>query len=138
VESFLIAPCGINCSTCIAFLRKKNKCSGCMSETGIKVTHSSSCKIKNCESLTNSDSNLCYECIRFPCQRIKNIDKRYSTRYHLSLIQNLLTIKEIGMTKFLAKESIRWSCPNCGSALSVHREYCPTCNQIYIPDPSLY
>lgn len=28
-EKHLIAPCGMNCGTCIAYLRDKNKCPGC-------------------------------------------------------------------------------------------------------------
>lgn len=28
-DKSLIAPCGMNCGTCIAYLRDKNKCPGC-------------------------------------------------------------------------------------------------------------
>ena len=30
----------------------------------------------------------------FPCRRLKELDKRYHTRYHMSIIDNLNYIKE--------------------------------------------
>lgn len=124
----LIAPCGINCGTCLGHLRTKNRCIGCWPNTGFKVPHCSLCKIKNCEHLSQTESKFCYECKMFPCKRLKQLDKRYRTKYHVSLIENLLSIKEIGIDAFLAKESVWWTCPNCGATICVHREICLNCN----------
>jgi hypothetical protein len=123
----MIAPCGINCGTCIGHLRDKNKCCGCWPETGFKPYHCSACSIKNCEYLNNTTSGFCYDCEKFPCQRLKQLDKRYKNKYHISLIQNQLKVKEIGMENFLAAENTKWTCPVCGSVLSVHRENCMNC-----------
>jgi hypothetical protein len=125
----LIAPCGINCGTCMAYLReKKNRCHGCR-HADLNIPKSRmSCRIKNCENLSRTKSKLCAECFNFPCPRLMNLDKRYRTRYHTSLIQNLVTIKETGMIYYLENEVRKWSCPNCGSVLSVHRESCLICN----------
>jgi hypothetical protein len=125
----MIAPCGINCGTCMAYMReKKNRCHGCRhADLNIPVTRLN-CKIKNCEHLQNTESNLCSDCPLFPCARLKHIDKRYRTRYKTSLIRNLDTIKEIGLDNFVETEVRRWSCPNCGSVLSVHKDYCLKCN----------
>jgi hypothetical protein len=124
----MIAPCGINCGTCIAFLREKNRCHGCRhANLNIPVSRMS-CRIKNCEHLQKTESKLCSECLVFPCARLKHLDKRYRTRYQTSLIQNLVTIKETGMEPFLTNEARKWSCPNCGSNLSVHRDSCLRCN----------
>ena len=128
-DKVLIAPCGINCGTCIAYLRNKNKCCGCRPETGFKVAHCNSCKIKNCDNLVTTDSKFCYDCDKFPCQRLKHIDKRYRIKYKTSLIQNLTKIKEIGIINYLAEESIRWTCPECGSVISVHRDNCLSCKR---------
>jgi hypothetical protein len=128
-EKILIAPCGMNCGTCIAYRRDRNKCCGCWPETGYKVNHCASCSIKNCESLAKTDSKFCYDCDSFPCKRLKHIDKRYRTKYRTSFIQNLITIKDKGITNFLKNEAIKWTCPNCGSTLSCHRNNCLTCNQ---------
>jgi hypothetical protein len=125
----LIAPCGINCGTCMAYLReKKNRCHGCrFTDLNIPKTRLN-CRIKNCEHLEKTESKLCSDCHLFPCARLKQIDKRYRTRYKTSLIKNLDTIKEMGMTYFIENEVRRWSCPNCGSILSVHKDHCMRCS----------
>jgi hypothetical protein len=123
----MIAPCGINCGTCMAYLRVKNKCYGCWADFDSKRKTCNECKIKKCELLTKTASKFCFECEIFPCERMKHIDKRYRTKYRASLIQNLITIKEIGITAFLELEVKKWTCPNCGSTLSVHRDSCMAC-----------
>jgi hypothetical protein len=124
----MIAPCGINCGTCIAHLRNRNKCYGCRPDSGSKVNHCNTCRIRNCEYISKTGSKFCYDCEIFPCLRLKQIDKRYRIKYKTGLIQNLITIKEIGINKYLKNEIARWSCPNCGSLISVHRDNCLTCN----------
>ena len=125
----LIAPCGINCGTCYAFMRNKNKCYGCLENSHGKRKSCQNCKIKNCEFLEQTVSNFCYDCTAFPCRRLTKLDKRYSTRYRASLIRNLLTIREIGISDHLTNEIIKWTCPFCGSGTSIHSNTCPTCNR---------
>ena len=122
-----IAPCGMNCGTCIAYLREKNKCPGCRINFSAKAITVQRCIIKKCTLLENTPSNFCYECEKFPCQRLKQLDKRYRTKYRTSFIENLMIIKEKGIDSFLAFESDRRTCPGCGSILSVHRDKCMTC-----------
>jgi hypothetical protein len=122
-----LAPCGINCGTCMAYLRDRNKCIGCMSPKGEKANHCDACIIRNCDSLNMTVSKFCYDCEKFPCQRLKKLDKRYQNRYKTNLLQNLRTIKETGIEEYLRKESARWSCPGCGSVVCVHRHICKTC-----------
>ena len=124
----LIAPCGINCGTCRAYLREKNKCHGCRHAELNKPKSRLTCRINNCEQLQMTESKLCSECQVFPCTRIKHIDKRYSIRYKTSLIRNLVTIREKGIESFLVNEGLKWSCPNCGAVLCVHKDYCLNCN----------
>lgn len=126
-----IAPCGINCGTCRAYLRAKNKCSGCMSVSGPKVNHCGNCSIRNCELLGKTSSKFCYDCDIFPCARIKHIDKRYRLRYNTGLINNLLTIKTMGIDAWLQQEARRWRCSGCGSVLSVHSHACDKCGKEY-------
>ena len=127
-KEVLIAPCGINCGTCIAYLRDKNRCYGCRhAELNIPKSRLS-CRIKNCEHLQITGSKLCHECRIFPCARMKHIDKRYRTRYKTSLILNLVSIRENGMENFLANEVRKWGCPKCGAIVSIHRENCIKCN----------
>ena len=126
-DKSLIAPCGMNCGTCIAYLRDKNKCPGCRVYSADKAISIQRCIIPKCVYLDKTDSKFCYDCGKYPCKRVKQLDKRYKTKYNTSFIENLTIIKEKGIEKFLDFESKRRTCPNCGSILSVHRDYCLTC-----------
>jgi hypothetical protein len=128
-DKSLIAPCGMNCGTCIGYLREKNKCFGCRIPLTSKLKTRQLCKIKNCSFLEETNSKFCYDCELFPCQRIKNLDKRYRKKYNTSFIENLRMIKEKGMDNFLVFEIKRRTCPNCGSILSVHRNNCINCGK---------
>lgn len=127
-EKFLIAPCGMNCGTCIAYLREKNRCPGCRISSADKAVSVQRCIITKCVHLETTSSKFCYECEKYPCRRIKQLDKRYSTKYRTSFIENLATIKEKGIESFLEFESKRRTCPECGSVISVHRNNCLACN----------
>ena len=129
-----VAPCGINCGTCKAFRRVRNRCSGCMSAQGPRVNHCMTCNIRYCESLTKTVSKFCSECEKFPCLKIIKIDKRYQAKYETSLILNLRTIDRIGIGSYLQLEIARWTCPDCGSLLCVHESSCQKCGKTYV-DP---
>jgi hypothetical protein len=124
----LIAPCGMNCGTCLAYLREKKRCPGCRKNSEDKSVSVRKCIITQCSYLEKTKSKFCYECEKFPCKRVKQLDKRYRTKYRTSFIENLLMIKEKGIGNFLDFESERRTCPDCGSALSVHRVNCLKCN----------
>ncbi|TFH34433.1 MAG: DUF3795 domain-containing protein [Bacteroidia bacterium] len=128
-DKFLIAPCGMNCGTCIAYLRDKNKCPGCRINSSDKAISVQRCIIPKCVHLSNTTSKFCYDCEKYPCQRLKQLDKRYKTKYQTSFIENLAMIKEKGIADFLTFESIRRTCPKCGSIISVHRDSCTACTR---------
>jgi len=127
MKNNLIAPCGMNCGICIAYLRDKNKCCGCIPSLTKKPKTRLLCVIKNCESLSKTSSGFCYECEKFPCKRLIQLDKRYRTKYNMSMIDNLEKIKRIGLEKFVQNEKKRWICNNCGGTICVHRGYCLNC-----------
>jgi hypothetical protein len=122
-----IAPCGMNCGTCIAYLREKNKCPGCRVLSSEKAVSVQRCIITKCTYLEKTKSKFCYECDIYPCKRMKQLDKRYRTKYKTSFFENLAMIKEKGITEFLEFESRRRTCTNCGATLSIHRPYCLSC-----------
>jgi hypothetical protein len=134
-ERSMIAPCGMNCGACYAFLREKNKCCGCWLFSDPKLKSRYNCRIKNCDLLQKTTSKYCYECEIFPCQKLKHLDKRYRTKYNTGLIQNLLIIKEAGMENFIAFETKRRTCPDCGSTLSVHKANCLICQHAIMQKP---
>ena len=125
----LIAACGMNCGLCIGYLREKKPCGGCYKKYDKnKPEVCRSCTIVNCELLAKTDSGFCYDCDKYPCTRLKRLDKRYKTKYGMSMIENLDFIQKNGIENFLAYEQNRWSCKVCGSGVSVHRNYCLKCN----------
>jgi hypothetical protein len=124
----LIAACGMNCGICIAHLRVKNPCEGCFrKDCENKPKHCRSCSIINCVSLAKTESGFCFECEKYPCKRLKELDKRYRTNYGMSMIENLNYIQVHGLEMFLVNEEKRWSCKECGAGISVHRNFCLHC-----------
>lgn len=121
-----VAPCGIICDLCIGFQRIKNRCVGC-NNIGYKPNYCIDCRFLCCPEKNDNKKILCHECSKFPCRQIKNLEKRYSTRYGESPINNLLKIKEISLTEFIRTEEQKWKCNHCGHLLCVHREKCLNC-----------
>jgi hypothetical protein len=125
----LIAACGMNCGLCIGYLREKKPCGGCFNkEDKNKPEICRSCSIVNCEYLAQTESGFCYDCAKYPCSRLKALDKRYQKNYGMSMIENLGFIQKNGMEAFLEYEQDRWTCKVCNSGVSVHREHCLSCN----------
>ncbi len=129
----LVAPCGMNCSLCIAYqfrandLNKhgfrKSYCLGCIPR-GKNCTHMGDA----CELLRQGSIRFCFECDSYPCKRLKALDKRYRTKYHLSMIENLDYICQHGAEAFIKRETERWRCPICGGTICCHNGLCMNCN----------
>ncbi len=130
ITAKLIAPCGMNCGLCSGYLRGKKQCPGCRGEDEKKPKYCIVCRIKTCEELAASEEEFCHACAKFPCTRLRQLDKRYRTKYGMSMIENLETIREIGVGKFVIREKKRWTCPECGSLICVHKEDCLVCSRV--------
>ncbi|HER08793.1 MAG TPA: DUF3795 domain-containing protein [Bacteroides sp.] len=117
-----IAPCGMNCRLCIGYVRDKNKCDGCLTPD---TKCSRQCTLRFC---TERMGKYCdHNCVSFPCQRLTNLDKRYRTKYGMSMIENLEQIEMLGIRQFVRNENARWVCPVCGELICVHRPVCLKC-----------
>ena len=127
LTSTLIAPCGMNCGLCLGYLRRKKRCLGCNSNDANKPKSCVSCRIKNCGETKAHEQKYCFECAKFPCARLRQLDKRYRTKYGMSMIENLARIRELGVEGFVILEQGRWKCPECGGVICVHRENCLYC-----------
>ncbi|MGE5432812.1 MAG: DUF3795 domain-containing protein [Syntrophomonadaceae bacterium] len=125
----LIAPCGINCGVCRGHLRAKNKCPGCRATDNCKPKTRLACKIKTCSVFTEGKAKYCFECEDFPCRSLKQLDKRYRTKYHMSVTENLMAINTSGIRKFLQEEKTRWTCKECGGTICVHTGICSSCGK---------
>lgn len=130
MKADLIAPCGMNCRLCLAFQREKKHCPGCRGDDADKSSSCASCIIQNCNVIQTNQSGFCYECEKFPCLRLRQLDKRYRTKYRMSMLENLEKIKADGLDQFLQQEEDKWKCPDCGGILCVHRLPCPVCSKV--------
>jgi hypothetical protein len=129
IDIALVAPCGMNCRVCLAYLRNNNRCNGCRIEDPNKKKSSVQCVIKNCSLLAGTASNFCYDCEKYPCKRLKDLDKRYRTKYHTSFLENLGSIKTNGIEAFVKNEYDKWRCPTCGGTICIHRGFCLDCQE---------
>ena len=127
IKRKMIAPCGMNCGICMAFLREKNHCPGCRYPDENKPITRFHCVIKNCEMIKTKENGFCFDCDKVPCRRLKQLDKRYRTKYDMSMLDNLQFIKEQGIDEFIRKERTRWRCEACGAVINVHRKKCSEC-----------
>jgi hypothetical protein len=125
----LIAPCGMNCGICKAYLLNKKKCPGCRRTDLNKSVTRVKCKIKTCVIFQTSKAKYCYECEKFPCDNLKHLDERYRTKYNMSMVNNLENIKISGIRTFLTTEKEKWTCPECGGTICVHTDYCYICGK---------
>ncbi|NLT36453.1 MAG: DUF3795 domain-containing protein [Gaiellales bacterium] len=123
----LIAPCGMNCGLCLAYLRDKNRCVGCRGDDAAKPRSCVSCIIKVCDRRSAGSTDYCFECAIYPCARLRRLDKRYRTKYRMSMLGNLADIREGGVGEFLEHERQRWTCAGCGGVICVHRDKCLFC-----------
>jgi hypothetical protein len=130
LDTTLIAPCGMDCGLCIAHLREKNRCAGCTRDDANKAKHCLVCRIRNCDEIRAAEGDLCFECGSFPCSRLRQLDKRYRAKYGMSMIENLESIREVGLEGFVASEKERWKCPGCGGVICVHKDRCIYCGHV--------
>lgn len=125
LDKSLIAPCGVNCLACSAYLNSKNSCPGCRAPLEEQKRKScQSCAKKRCAF--EQGLNWCFECGRFPCSRVKSLGKRYQENYDVDLIQNGLDARA-DMDAFLESQRERFSCEACGSIIDQHHKKCSDC-----------
>jgi hypothetical protein len=123
-----IAPCGLNCSVCSGYQRKKNKCSGC-NGIGNNLTHCKTCSIRFCEN-KNDEKEYCGVCKIYPCKRLKNLYKRYHDKYGVDIYHNIKEINEGRIEDLLIQEEDKWTCKTCGKLLCMHKSVCTECGEV--------
>ena len=130
----LIAPCGMNCGICKAYLSYSR---GIPKQRG-KVTHCSGCiprdKLcfikRGCKKLRQGEIRLCFECEDLPCENVDRIDRRYRNRYGMSMVENLREIQATSLGLFIEKQETKYRCPSCGDTISVHDQKCYSCMRL--------
>jgi len=127
IPTKLIAPCGMNCGLCRAYIRDRKACPGCRGDDGNKSKACVRCKIKNCEQIAKGKAKYCFSCDSFPCASLDHLDKRYRTKYGMSMIDNLKIIREFGIRHFVRIEKEKRACTRCGEMICVHKPKCLSC-----------
>lgn len=128
----LIAPCGMNCGLCVNYQSQKHDlkkqglnrqyCPGCIPR-GKNCLHMGD----KCELIRDGRVRFCTECADFPCKRLKTLDRRYRTKYRMSMIENLEYIRKNGLAAFLSEQEKRWRCKTCGGEICCHNGLCLVC-----------
>lgn len=126
-----IAPCGMNCGLCRAYGRSRNPCPGCRAGDDRKTKARLQCRIRNCEKLAEAGIDYCFDCSDFPCKTLCHLDKRYKTKYGMSMIENLAGVNQSGIQEFVIKENERWTCRQCGEVICVHKPECCSCGHVW-------
>ena len=130
MKSDLIAPCGMNCAVCVAYFgytmleeKRKSVCPGCR-------PRNKECAFlkRHCALLSRNEVQFCSDCDQFPCMHLKRLDNRYRAKYNTSMIDNLNSIRNHGMEKFLYSQAEKHRCPKCGETLCVHTNRCYNCS----------
>ncbi len=128
----LIAPCGMNCGICSGYLALTRD----VKTKGIRMPYCAGCRPrrkncaflkKQCDLLRMGQVEYCHECRSFPCRRLQDLDTRYRTLFRMSMIENLESIKEDGIRRFLRQEAERWKCQKCGGVICCHNGVCFDC-----------
>lgn len=130
LEADMLAPCGMNCAVCyvhVGMRKHGRRCAGCLRSDEGKPEHCRVCKIKTCAA--ERGFRRCHECGGFPCKLIKNLEKSYKKRYHVSLVENSLAVRELGLGTFMERDRRRWTCVKCGGAFSLHDGICSECGE---------
>ena len=129
----LVTPCGLNCGVCNYYLAKergmyKTRSAGC---TGCLPGKRECGFIKDsCEQYGKNNIRFCFECGDFPCERIEKLERRYTAKYHTSPVNNLMRIRDGGLSQWLSAEEEKWRCPQCGGTISMHDGTCYDCRYV--------
>jgi len=138
ISEQLIAPCGMNCGICSAYLAYKN----CLPKVKGKITHCPGCRERNkkcaflkkrCKDnmkLLKGEVDFCYECNCFPCENLEHLDEKYRNKYDMSMIKNLKEIQTYGIKSFIDNQYKKYNCLKCNGLISVHNKKCFNCDNI--------
>lgn len=125
VDAGMVAPCGVNCMACSAHLDAKKACLGCRAPAERHKRKSCiNCAKKDCAFGQGLD--WCFQCAKFPCARIKSLNKRYTQDYGVDLVQNGRDARE-NMDAFLDAQRARFTCAHCGGIIDQHKGRCSDC-----------
>jgi len=131
----LIAPCGMDCGVCGAYLAYSNgvprKRGAILHCVGGRARGKQCAYLKDhCAAIKTGEVQFCYEWAEYPCERLRVLDSRYRKRYGMSLIENLDLIREASVQALIERQQVRYGCAACGQLRSVHNGRCYVCETV--------
>ncbi|WP_088226162.1 DUF3795 domain-containing protein [Desulfosporosinus sp. FKB] len=138
--------CGLYCGACDVLMAYKHgyedkiapninlepsqiKCHGCKTDT--IFVNCRKCTIRSCAIKKKVDH--CINCIDYPCNMQNELLQDFSTKHNLPHLQiipkNLMTIKNIGIEKWLKEQDQVWKCPECQTDFSWYTHKCIKCGK---------
>jgi len=134
----LAGPCGFYCGTCRHYLarakgllKEKNLKHGCR---GCRIQDKTCAWVKrDCARLRKKQITFCFECDEFPCANLLELDGRHVRDDGISLIDNLLRIKEVGVERWLEEQEDACRCSECGGRVCVIDGACYDCGRDWTP-----
>jgi hypothetical protein len=122
IPAEFFAPCGINCMLCSRqFEKKRPPCHGCLRGGSSTCTHSETCRIKLCAF--ERGLSHCFECDKFPCSRIRRLEKRYRENCGYLLLEAAETARSGGVEVLLEQQLAHYSC-GCGGLICLQSGVC--------------
>lgn len=139
-----IAVCGLFCESCGIHIATRNKddielerlaammkttkeeiqCDGCRS--GVLSPHCRNCEFRSCAQGKQMDN--CEECRDFPCESIKDFQKKAPHR--AELFESAEYRKNKGIDLWLGKMRKDYSCPICHTINSPYFSRCGKCGSV--------
>ncbi|MGB9756585.1 MAG: DUF3795 domain-containing protein [Candidatus Bathyarchaeales archaeon] len=122
----LVAPCGLYCGECTAYLNKK--CGGCRSKNGLSKKYQKYCKIYACSNAKKLKT--CIECGEFPCKFFQffKAETLESSSWFLDVWCNMKQIREISLKEFLKRKE-KWLRKREKCAERKGIKYCDECKE---------
>ena len=104
MKEWNISVCGLNCTKCD--LLEQGECNGCR---GSLENHwSPDCQFLAC--IKDRGFDYCYECEEFPCDKINSFASD-GHEHHRITIENLKSMKKIGLKKWIENQKESKFCP---------------------------
>ena len=128
IEESMLAPCGLNCTLCYRHVGK-NPCPGCRARVSEPEKYIRKCVMRACTA--EQGLNLCAECGRFPCARVKSFEKRYTSGYGISPMGDGAFAAANGINALFERQLKTYTCSVCGGLIDLHSGVCSECKKQY-------
>lgn len=140
MESRYDSYCGIYCGACDTLAANENgklwklardwnrspedlRCHGCKSD--VRSIYCANCAMRACA--VEKDVEFCFECGEYPCEKLASF-RADECPHHTVVIENLETIRNVGVDMWLEAQAERWKCPSCGTRFTWYDKRCKQCD----------